>query len=386
MYTWVNGDVITSARLNALEGDRAPVTVQTIAGQPNGTIASYPISSSRMAAAVIGDYIYIFGGLNGSDVGQTAAYRYSVSANSYTAIASLPVAMPPSLSGTQFTAIAYGGDIYLWYNNSGVGAGYKYSVSGNSYSVLAAPGIIPSAVSTVGSYIYLKDSTTALLKRYDPALNTYSNMANIPVGADYYMGTDGTDLWLFGQAQSYLYSVSGNSYTAKAGINDPAGMSYWTWYSHNLLYTGSSASTRNKNRFWVPHYRSATFGSRLYEYSTTGNTWTLVTGYGQSFETMVGYAAGEAIYQFCYNSLSAPPWSIFTTASKYTTYLSPFTASSQGVAVSHTTGTMRNETTAVTGSVLAFKAGEVITNNASRGNVWGGTAVASFDAVVIQKG
>ena len=379
MYTWVSGDVITSARLNALEGDRAPVTVQSITGQPNGTVASYPVSYTRMAAAVIGDYIYLFGGYNSTDVAQTAVYRYSVSGNSYTAMTSLPVAIAAS-----FSAIAYGGDVYLWYSNAGVGAGYKYSVSGNSYTAIAAPGIIPQGVSTVGSYIYIQNGTT--LKRYDPALDSYTNMTAVPVNAAYYMGTDGTDLWLFGQSQSYLYSVSGNSYTAKAAINNPSGQAWNNWYGHNILYTGAAATTRNKNRFWVPHYRSAIFGSQLYEYSTTSNTWTLVTGYGQSFETMVGYPANESIYQFCYNTAAVSPWTYFTASSKFTTYLSPFTATGQGIATAYISATLRNETTSVTGAHVAFKTGDVLTNNASRGNVWGGSAVAAFDAIAIQKG
>lgn len=377
-YTWVNGDVITSARLNAIEQDRAPVTVQSITGQTNGNLTNYPVVTTRMAAANIGDFVYLFGGYNTSDVLQTTVYRYTISTNTFTAMASLATAR-------QYRAAAVGSDVYLFATGA-TAETIRYNVAANTYTARTAyssTGCL--SLVSIGTYVYFLQSGTALI-RYDTVADSYAAMAAIPVSSFYRLATDGTDIYLFGANNSYLYSVSGNTYTAKAAL----GAAYSTTvegHTQGALYVGPSGSTRNKNKIWIQASQTGVFASLHRIYDIAGNSWTGAAATALSFETFCAIPASETIIRFNANTSAAFPWSYDGLCRRYTSYLSPFTASSQGIAVVYPTGqSIRNETTTVNGSLVSFKTGEVVTNNASRGDAWGGSAVAAFDAIVIQKG
>ena len=385
MYTWSSGDVISSARLNALEGDRAPVTIESITGQPNGVLTAYPVSTLLMATANIGDYVYLFGGINTSGTQQTTVYRYSISGNSYTAMASLATARP-------YRAVVVGSDIYLIHAGSPAET-LRYNVSSNTYTTLTAYGTAGCVqMSAIGTNIFFMTSNNTVLVKYDTVAATYSTMAAIPVAAFYRFATNGTDLYLFGAANSYLYSVSANTYTSKSIL--PA---LWGATSasttidsliHGPLYVGNSGTTRNKNKFFVQVSNTTATSSGIVIYDITANSWVLGTSIPSSGNrgSFCATSTDEMVLNFNYNTNSVTPWNT-NSVNRYITYLSPYTATSQGIAVVYPSGqTIRNETTAVNGQIIAFKAGDVITNNASRGESWGGSSVSAFDAIVIKKG
>jgi hypothetical protein len=346
-----------------------------------------------MATANIGDYVYLFGGVNTAGVAQTSVYRYQVSTGTYTAMTSLATARP-------YLAVAVGADVYLIHNGSPAQT-LRYNVAANTYTTLTAYSTAGCVqIAAIGTNIYFMTASSATLVKYDTVAATYSTMAAIPIGGYYRFGSNGTNLYLFKPTNSYLYNVSGNSYTAitpmTSGSSVPRTFDNFT---PSYLYVGPSGTTRNKNKIFIEFLYD---GAPAYDeigidaYNISTNLWEAGAGGAGLIPSSLG---SMAFYQasFCaipsseniiiFNSSgSASPTYTITNPRIVTLYLSPFTASSQGIITGYETITLRNETTNLTGQTVAFKSGEVITNNASRGLVVGGSAVSAVDAIVIQKG
>ncbi len=385
-YTWVNGDVINSTRLNAIEQDRAPVTIQSIAGQPNNVIANYPITAFRMATAAIGDYAYIFGGMDGTSTAGTiitTSYRYQFSTNTYTAIAALPAA-------NFYVATAVGSDIYL-IPQTAAHQMIRYNVAANTYTTLATYGTTATnyQMLSIGTNIYITQSNA--LYRYATVGNTFTTLAAPPV-ATAWMGTDGTDIYLFGSTNSYKYIVASNTYTGIASNSSVINGSFAMWPIVSPLYIGPSGSTLNKNSIHFQFTVSGAGGgnNEQLKYNITLNSYTSGGGFpapiGRNRCTFCAVPGQERVIMFSSNQTSVAPF-LMMDAIAFTPALSPFTATSHGIASVYPTGqTLRNITTTVNGSTVSFKSGDVLANHSSPGLVWGGAAVAAFDAIVIQKG
>lgn len=385
-YTWVNGDVITSTRLNAIEQDRAPVTVQSITGQPNNVIANYPVNAFRMATAAIGDYAYLFGGMDGTASNGaliSTAYRYQFSTNTYTSIASLATA-------NFYVAAAVGSNIYLM-PQTATHTMIRYNVSANTYTNLATYGTTATNLQmiAIGTNIYITQGNA--LYRYDTVGNTYTTLA-VPPATTSFMGSDGVDLYLFGSTNSYKYSVAGNTYTGIASDSSVTTGSFAMWPIVGYLYIGPAGSTLNKNsiHFQFTIAGNSFIGAGQIKYNITANSYSSGGEFPNPFTrnrcTFCAVPGQERVIMFSSNQTSIAPFAMMS-AIAFTPAMSPFTASSNGIAVTYGTGNnLRNITTTANGTTVAFKTGEVIANNASYLPVWGGSAVAAFDAIVIQKG
>jgi len=88
--------------------------------------APYPIAVEFPAVVAQGGQLYSFGGSNGSPLAN--AYRYDPAANTWTALADLPVAH-------NALAVSDGSDIYILAGT----ALWRYDPSANSYTILAPP-------------------------------------------------------------------------------------------------------------------------------------------------------------------------------------------------------------------------------------------------------
>jgi hypothetical protein len=337
-----------------------------------------------MATAAIGDFAYLFGGYNGVTTAGTVittAYKYQFSTNTYTAILSLPTA-------TMYIGTAVGSDVYLM-PQTATPQMIRYNVAANTYTTLATYGTTATNyhMLTIGTFIYIKQLNA--LYRYDTVANTYATLGAPPLQVQGFMGTDGTDIYMFGTSASYKYTVSSNTYTA---ILSDSQISIGTDTQYPIvapLYIGPSGTTANINSI---HFQFTISGNAFantaqYRYNITSNTYsgggTLPSNNRATYCVVPGQ---ERIVLFSYNTSSSTPL-IMAGAIAFTPERSPFTATGPGIAATYPTGqSLRNSTTLATGQVVSFKSGEVIASNASYTPVWGGAAVAAFDAIVIQKG
>lgn len=386
MYTWSPGDVISSARLNAIEGDRAPVTVESITGKPEGVLAASPVSLLRRGVGVIGGDVYLFGGTDSSDTPQTNVYKYSVSGNSYTTMASLA-------NARLYLAAVVSGDVYLIASGA-TAETLRYNVATNTYTSRTAYGTSGCvAMVAIGTNIYFMTTGGTALIRYNTVSDSYTTMAAIPSGLPYTMATDGTNIYLWSSTASYLYNVASNTYSSIANLPIAGSTGVLFVSNNNSLYIGPSGSTRNKNKIWCQfstyYAPSDLYTNYMASYNVLLNTWNadyFAYSTGAAYGSWAPIPQNESLITFNYNTQYLTPRN-FNNVTLFSTYISAFTSSGQGIVTTYEAGKiLRNEETGVTGSTVAFKSGEVVNNNVARGNTFGGAAVAAFDAIIIQKG
>lgn len=131
-----------------------------------------------------GDYIYVFGGYDGTTY--RATFRYSISGNSWTELSDFPLGGSCVFSGSCHLV---GGDVYAYEATSETF--YKYNLAGDTWTALTGPGVNQTSPGLV-------------------------------------QDTEDTDkLYLIGgQGAAYVgrYSISGDTWTALTGTNAPGEM------------------------------------------------------------------------------------------------------------------------------------------------------------------
>ncbi|MBI1927340.1 PEP-CTERM sorting domain-containing protein [Candidatus Poribacteria bacterium] len=151
-----------------------------------------PLPTPRQTHNAVGtsNAVYVFGGNTGGSQtsGFTAdAYKFSESSGSWTTIASMPNSV------AYMGAAALGDDVYVIGGGEAVSSVYKYSPSSNSWTTVAAlnherrqaasvalGGFIYAVGGVTGSFSF--PSNTSAVERYDPAANSWSDVASLPIG------------------------------------------------------------------------------------------------------------------------------------------------------------------------------------------------------------
>ena len=241
-----------------------------------------------------GNYVY---GLRGNS---NAFYRYDVTNNSWSTMASTPANMSYDTKGTY-----YSGYIYVHRGDNTTTSFYRYDVAGNSWSSMAAA---PATVRYGSSSAYVQDSGTDYvfmtrgnaqddLYRYDISGDSWSSMANIVDGDGttyncYYgcrMESDGTDLYLMpgdGETAFLKYDVSADSWSQVAR----------TPFSQRL---GTDLTYRSGKMYAL----AGDYKDETWEYDITGDSWRKLPsnqrytyGRGPSNGASIVYAGGDSFY------------------------------------------------------------------------------------------
>ncbi len=218
--------------------------------------ADYPTTVAEAAVVSLDAFIYSFG--NG-------AYKYSVNANTWTAITS-----PPAPSGQQgASAVTDGTYIYLLngYSSGVLNRLYRYDPLTDSYTTLAAP---PTATASQAA-VYLNG------KIYRIAGGTG---AGYTAGVDVY--TLSTDTWApagtvaaYPQAISYVLAVAYNGYIYAGG---GGGVTVQNLTTKTYRYD-PAANAWDDNA--VPDFRQAHYGGAS---SIADGYWMLAGGYDIAYQ------------------------------------------------------------------------------------------------------
>lgn len=188
------------------------------------TLGTFPFSTYSTFCVPHGTDIYCFGGRNGNGV-YNYAYKYDSIANNCTAIKSLPIALG-QIGGT-----IIGDDVYLFGGTTSSGRtanAYKYNIPTNTYTQLASLPTIRNTIAVVnlGTDIYLfgglgVTECLADAYKYDTLTDTYTKLADVPV-AGFGMGAIvyNNQIYVFGG------SITGTSSVNKTYIYNPATDTY----------------------------------------------------------------------------------------------------------------------------------------------------------------
>ena len=212
-----------------------------------------PSTFGDSSYATIGKYIYIFGG-GETSTSKKQAYKYDMTNNTFTALASL------SKELVNGCAVAAGTDIYLLGSNSQSNMNIKYDTINNTYQTMSN---IPasskySRACLKDNYIYIfggysgtRPTNTAY--KYNISDDTYAILSNTPVAMFNHLCINYNGvIFLIGNEQSdsttsvYAYDSDNDTYSGRGSL--PFGL----WNSsitieNDKVYTfGGSGSTSSK--------------------------------------------------------------------------------------------------------------------------------------------
>lgn len=392
----------------------ASISSESFNARPVTTFLQYPSALHSLACINLGDFIYTFGGSTTTFVNQTTSYRYSITNNTYSAIASLPAAQ----SGGLIEVV--GTNIYLIYSS----VAYRYDTVANSYSTIASPPATGLSGTSIGQYIYAANSAT--LYRYDTVANTWTTLGSLPVNtATYIISNDGTNVYLFGQSNSYRYVVASNTYTSLASFASMGGFGWlFTGWSISItrtpkpLYVSNSGSFRNRNKFFIHVWSnenqssqsSQTSGILVYDVALNTMSRLASEALPQAPRSVssCGVQNSESIYSFTSYYVNFDNFILYS-SKIYTPFLSSYTAEYGGLLSVYSTNVnstnrIINETTGLISgydiyasgayaassgqtsgyaAAIPVKAGDIINDLDNRGNQWGGTPSSSIELMFI---
>lgn len=175
----------------------------------------------------------------------TAYYAYDPNTDTWT-----PKAVCPIDSGNNGGAVYWNGRIYTIYTGNAAQLGV-YDISSDSWSTVAnGLGLGTGNIATDGNYIYAVSGTT--FKRYDPAADTWTGLANPTVYFQNWGGLAHYNGWLYGHTGNGTtdfakYEIATNTWTTLTDVPggavlgsdiDPVGQVYYCTgsYSQNNMY------------------------------------------------------------------------------------------------------------------------------------------------------
>lgn len=275
------------------------------AAMADATLAFY--SGSQIDG--VGDVFYAAQGLdltNPTYQASTAFFKYTISTNTWSALAVLPVAINwsyergnnfvhiPSqgrlywkrgeatsnfytynIAGDSWTALTSGVNGYngqsLYYPGSGdliyhltyPGLFYKYSISGNAWTqmknqsrLLGYTGNGDGDMFQVDQTLYAHDGTMNYLARYSYAADDWDTPVMFPSNLPMQLygvfgyGSDGNLLYAGGSNGFWSYSISGRAWTALRAPSSDVGWNWDEWFP-SMTYAGTGDyiyTTRGRNR------------------------------------------------------------------------------------------------------------------------------------------
>src|SRR6185369_7280402 len=234
--------------------------------------------------------------------GTTDFFRYSISGNSWTSLASTPLT---AVSGS----LVYpgSGDFIYAARGSSTSTFYRYSISGNSWtSMTSAPGVISMGslnYPNTGDFIYaLGGGGLATFYRYSISGNSWTTLTAAPqiinYGALLYPGSGDFIYALRGTIGNgfYRYSISGNSWISGMAGADTAQIGGGAVYAGGFAYAlqGNGLATGFYRFSFVSYPSSGTFESSSMDlaaaisFSTLAFTSTLPSGVQSSCTANTG--------------------------------------------------------------------------------------------------
>ncbi len=203
------------------------------------SVAALPAARSSASAALLGDgRVLVCGGWDGS-AASSVAWTYAASTNTWAQVASMPTAKSRHLAvalsdGRVLVCGGYGGAG----GNTWLKEAHIYSGTTNTWTAVAstrsnhvtfAGGLLGNGKVLVcgGMDISSFPSYTSFAEVFDPASNTWSQVASLPVGVSGNFGASiGGNLLVMGgynetsgvQTGVYVYNASANTWTASTPL------------------------------------------------------------------------------------------------------------------------------------------------------------------------
>jgi len=225
-----------------------------------------------------------------SQGGGTTFYKYSISANSWTPLATIPA----SISwGSMMIRNGSDDSIYMLQGGGGTGF-FKYSISANSWTALT---VTPGAIDK-GAYmlrnagddnVYTMAGNGTGFYKYSVTANTWATMAVLPGSASYgaMMIRNGSEDYIYAALSTgtgfYRFSISAGTWTSLTAMPT-------TFYGGQITRFGSDDTV---------YVLMGNQGSLFYKYSIAGNSWTQLTnslGPIAGGSTLLRNGSGNDIY------------------------------------------------------------------------------------------
>lgn len=168
-----------------------------------------PFNYMNGVGAIVGDYLYLFGG-DASSSTLNHAYKYNLKDDTYSQLANMP------FKTAYCPGIVIGTDIYIFgsYNST---LFYKFDTITETYTKLtSSPAYLSgSVVANVGDYIYVTGGEKLIKKMYKYSISN-NTWTKISVDAPYQLMT--TSMFVYG---TDIYMVSSNVYSSSGSYAIP---------------------------------------------------------------------------------------------------------------------------------------------------------------------
>jgi hypothetical protein len=200
---------------------------------------------------------------DGNTGGGTAWFSYNPNTNAWTALAACPLN-----SGNNGGGDYVNGKIYTIYTGNSTQMGV-YTIASDSWTTITnGLGLGTGCMTTDGNYIYAVRSTT--FRRYDPATNIWTNLANPSISFQAWGGLAYYNGWLYGHSGNgstgfAKYEIASNTWTTLTSVPggavlgsdiDPVGKVYYCTgsYGGNTMYKYDlvAATWSTESLPWTP--------------------------------------------------------------------------------------------------------------------------------------
>jgi N-acetylneuraminic acid mutarotase len=253
--------------------------------------APYPIAISGHAVVSQGGNVYSFGGIV-NNAAITTAYKYNPATNTWTPIAPLPAPRGWFSGASDGTYIYLLGGVDQNFNTTATL--WRYDPATNTYNTTLPPYTIPTyfhASAYLNGKIY-RIAGAAIgsdfhVEVYDIATNTWSMAANYPFANHNLMAT---------ALGGYVYAGGGNASPSNAWRYDP---NLNTWTAIPDLPAGrSSAASGAYNGRWILAGGDVNFATSnsVIAWDPATNTWTNLPNMIQARDNLEGATAGQSFY------------------------------------------------------------------------------------------
>lgn len=291
-----------------------------------------------------GDFLYVTRGDTNNDLTGRDFYRYSISGNTWTALASTSVLLSP-----QSSMVYPGSGDYIYLTQGEDGKGFwKYSISRNVWingiSSLPFDLDAESAFFAKDEYVYVKKNI--LMAKYSVQNNLWTSLGNSPANLNRLTGST----FVYPETGDFAYFNVGSSkdfYRYNTLDNS------WLPLASSTLLTPPGTSMTGVGTDSI--YQIVGSSKNFYKYSITNNLWTPLASstvsFGSGGSQLVYPKTGDFIYATLANntgafykySISGNSWSPLTSLPSTPTFGASLTYPGSGNYIYATTGGHTNK-------------------------------------------